>query len=256
MDGTCHYDVLGVPPDARPEDIKKAFRACALRSHPDKAGGDEEVFKRANAAYEASAPVSQPKPRTSARARPLRACPSALSHMHSHGRDAWELSRSTGQWVPRRFCRILCSARSTMPRGQCRARRARCAAAALWLPCTATLQRAQSQVEQVIFTPAGNPNRIYSANRVAVHSVTCATRRARRRPPTRHVLRRRRQRGPHARPRRQLPHIGARTAAAMPAAVQWCLVVVVCCASGPLASLPHSSRPAVYCMATGCLENV
>ena len=54
-------------------------------------------------------------------------------------------------------------------------------------------------------------------NRVAVHSVTCATRRARRRPPTRHVLRRRRQRGPHARPRRQLPHIGARTAAAMPA---------------------------------------
>ena len=163
MDGTCHYDVLGVPPDARPEDIKKAFRACALRSHPDKAGGDEEVFKRANAAYEASAPVSQPKPRTSARARPLRACPSALSHMHSHGRDAWELSRSTGQCVPRRFCRILCSARSTMPRGQCRARRARCAAAALWLPCTATLQRAQSQVEQVIFTPAGNPNRIYGA---------------------------------------------------------------------------------------------
>ena len=33
----CLYEVLGVAPGARPEDIKQAFRQAALRLHPDKA---------------------------------------------------------------------------------------------------------------------------------------------------------------------------------------------------------------------------
>jgi len=34
----CWYAVLGVAPEASPEDIKRAYRQAALRLHPDKAG--------------------------------------------------------------------------------------------------------------------------------------------------------------------------------------------------------------------------
>ncbi len=49
-----YYRVLGVPRDAPPEDIKKAYRQLALRHHPDRNPGsqeDEERFKEAAEAY-------------------------------------------------------------------------------------------------------------------------------------------------------------------------------------------------------------
>jgi hypothetical protein len=45
------YRQLGVATSATTVEIKKAFRKLAKKDLPDK-GGDEEVFKRVNAAYE------------------------------------------------------------------------------------------------------------------------------------------------------------------------------------------------------------
>lgn len=50
-----YYEVLEVPRDASPEDLKKAYRKQALRYHPDKNPGNkeaEESFKEAAEAYE------------------------------------------------------------------------------------------------------------------------------------------------------------------------------------------------------------
>ncbi len=46
-----YYEVLGVPKNASPDEIKKAFRKAAVEHHPDK-GGDEAKFKELNEAYE------------------------------------------------------------------------------------------------------------------------------------------------------------------------------------------------------------
>ena len=51
-----YYEVLGVPRTASELDIKKAFRALAMKYHPDKNPGDKEAearFKEAAEAYEA-----------------------------------------------------------------------------------------------------------------------------------------------------------------------------------------------------------
>lgn len=45
------YEVLGVPQTASKEEIRKAFRKLAVKTHPDR-GGDQEKFKEVNAAYE------------------------------------------------------------------------------------------------------------------------------------------------------------------------------------------------------------
>jgi len=50
-----YYEVLGVPRDAPPDQVKKAYRDLAFKYHPDKNPGNkeaEEKFKEATAAYE------------------------------------------------------------------------------------------------------------------------------------------------------------------------------------------------------------
>lgn len=49
---TNPYDVLGVPVGSDFEIVKKAYRKLARKYHPD-IGGDTEMFKEINAAYEA-----------------------------------------------------------------------------------------------------------------------------------------------------------------------------------------------------------
>ena len=49
---TSLYTILDVENDASQEDIKKAYRKKAQAHHPDKEGGDEELFKEIQKAYE------------------------------------------------------------------------------------------------------------------------------------------------------------------------------------------------------------
>ncbi|KAG8543006.1 hypothetical protein GDO81_025609 [Engystomops pustulosus] len=49
---TAYYDILGVPPAASSEEIKRAFRRLALKYHPDKNPNAGEKFKQISKAYE------------------------------------------------------------------------------------------------------------------------------------------------------------------------------------------------------------
>lgn len=52
---TDYYEILGVPRDATPEQIKKAYRKLAREHHPDVAGADagsEDTFKDVSRAYD------------------------------------------------------------------------------------------------------------------------------------------------------------------------------------------------------------
>jgi molecular chaperone DnaJ len=46
-----YYEILGIPKNASPDEIKKSFRRAAVEHHPDR-GGDEAKFKEINEAYE------------------------------------------------------------------------------------------------------------------------------------------------------------------------------------------------------------
>lgn len=52
VDTESYYKVLGVDKDADTKTIKKAFRKLAMKNHPDKPGGDADLFKEMSEAYE------------------------------------------------------------------------------------------------------------------------------------------------------------------------------------------------------------
>jgi len=57
------YEIMGVPKDAKPDEIKKAYRRLALLKHPDKCPDDPkaaENFQTLNKAYSI---LSDPKKR-------------------------------------------------------------------------------------------------------------------------------------------------------------------------------------------------
>lgn len=47
-----YYNILGVNKNASPDDIKKSYRKMSLKHHPDRKGGDSDMFKKINEAYE------------------------------------------------------------------------------------------------------------------------------------------------------------------------------------------------------------
>lgn len=50
------YDLLEVEKTCTQDEVKKAYRKIARKAHPDK-GGDPELFKEINMAYEVNFPT-------------------------------------------------------------------------------------------------------------------------------------------------------------------------------------------------------
>ncbi|KAG7211146.1 hypothetical protein KM043_010470 [Ampulex compressa] len=58
-----HYEILGCPRESSHEDIKRAYRRCALLLHPDKCGLSESNAERFREVLEAWRTLSQPESR-------------------------------------------------------------------------------------------------------------------------------------------------------------------------------------------------
>jgi hypothetical protein len=71
MDGRRARVVLGVDNDASPDEIRRAFRARALSSHPDR-GGDRVSFELAVLAFESLQHVNVSHPLPARAALPVR----------------------------------------------------------------------------------------------------------------------------------------------------------------------------------------
>lgn len=46
------YDILGIPIGSSAEEIRAAYKRMAIKTHPDKTGGDDNEFKEVRQAYE------------------------------------------------------------------------------------------------------------------------------------------------------------------------------------------------------------
>ncbi len=64
MDNKHYYDILGIEKTASQNDIKKAFRALALKYHPDKNPGNNEAEKHFKLVNEANQVLSNPEKRS------------------------------------------------------------------------------------------------------------------------------------------------------------------------------------------------
>jgi DnaJ-class molecular chaperone len=58
-----YYEILGIKRDAKPEEIKKAYRRLARKYHPDVNPGDKAAEERFKAMSEAHDVLSDPKKR-------------------------------------------------------------------------------------------------------------------------------------------------------------------------------------------------
>ena len=59
-----YYEILGLKRDAKPEEIKKAYRRLARKYHPDVNPGDKAAEERFKAMSEAHDVLSDPKKRS------------------------------------------------------------------------------------------------------------------------------------------------------------------------------------------------